>query len=1563
MACEVTVKDIQNLIRNRVKDRFDSVKFTKYSDRLAGFIPYDASNPSKNVLYGKVKNLESQLNKEFNASKHGAVVSFRQTVDGVEFNIHPSRKLADEMYMQNIYDEEQSYNSRYSNRQEDESIPNNQQPIGDNYVEFVRYKKAQLEDIEKKINYLKSKLKNQDNIVNRNKLKEYYNLQQSINNQLEILSTNQIDYMFHAVIEDLQAIKYALDSNQYHNVTEVSDKLNWYKDFIPNLDLSEHEDFNYISGLLNSIVKTYNDKMREKALKQLEDEEQTQFLLKVQNEGKLEDEKITVEDLVKVSKDIDWLDLTFFGLKSDTTDNTIIPQFLLHKHNQIIKKRQADMLELHDRLDAVIKRNKMTDFDWVFSKDSKGNKDGFLIDLFSEKWYAADNVRKQKLSQYKNSLFDANIDTKITYTNVINWYKENTIVIDFTRLNVVKEKYGSLYPEYFTYDDTSISAYEENIKKQLGPRYEDTISKILDKLQKFEELKTNDESEFKERNIASHNVWEFLKSYKNGFPGQIEYTYGDNKIGKVYFNPIALSDLQFLPESKITKIITTDIQRRPEKIDTGFYSKEFQNILSDSNKVEYWTVLKDMSEFIKNSYQLSSSGRLEYPKINKRLSERAIENLKSLQTNRKAFGIIGKTFKSYLHEYKSLFYGDSKDKNYEENKVVSTYIDSSSKEIKDKVRVLMLKSGGKLKYKEALEQARAEVLPNYSSDINTLFKAMTAEAAMHEARVEMQPIAQSMIEYFKTITIPDGSKDDKVRKNAVNKLETYYKSIILNQNLDNTNTIVGKPNKHLKKLKITKLYSDAEKSLMKDLGVILEEGLQDNLKLKSNESVLEETVKNDNGTTTISIINNSTGKIRKETLDNKGNLFKMEDSVEGKNYVFQAIINDGEILYNSSGKIVDFETFNQEIKNYIQDKINSLGQDTTLAGITDGILKTIIWNSLAFSPVSGIFNRIEGKHSAMLMDLTGEYWTPGNIDIANQMMAFSNIKKIALERLPKDMQGAKQQVEIFDLLVKKLDVLQDRKNELQKNVSKTSWSNIINPFKWSVDNPEFKNQGAIMLAILMDTKINGIPLLNKETGKFEAFHIQDGVLKLKPEFEGLIDFGSEEFSTLTSKMVDAISHSQGDYDINDIKKYKTNLAGRSSTLFLTWMPEHINQRWGVVGDNSYNYFTGKKKRNGRYITAAKANPVNFVSYWLMTGAITYGSLGLVATAGVGVLGAYILASRLKVLSKNTGRDINYIREFIGLLQHIVAESLNYPSRMLNLKKGRIGNSVFLAGDLLQGNNLTPEEIGAIQSMARELAFMLNSLLIKFAIAALMYDDDDDRESQKRQYYNFMQNQLSRSITSLSVFTNPDAFMKDNTKVAFLSQLANVSQLIAYGFNGKEDETNEILGTTARIFGMPNTINRALFEGTMPWESKTNYDELSFEYAKSIKPLSWFPKYVKDKATDEEYSSKKDYEQIRKDLREELRSEYMDKVNGNADALEKVVNIIIERKIGHKNKGVSYKETLEDLQDGSISNKKKSNRSLKKQKETLKETLEEADLSNSEIGDIMREVYATKRDSN
>ena len=47
MACTVTKEDIQKRIKNQIVDRFDGIRFTKFQDRLAGFIKYDASNPSR----------------------------------------------------------------------------------------------------------------------------------------------------------------------------------------------------------------------------------------------------------------------------------------------------------------------------------------------------------------------------------------------------------------------------------------------------------------------------------------------------------------------------------------------------------------------------------------------------------------------------------------------------------------------------------------------------------------------------------------------------------------------------------------------------------------------------------------------------------------------------------------------------------------------------------------------------------------------------------------------------------------------------------------------------------------------------------------------------------------------------------------------------------------------------------------------------------------------------------------------------------------------------------------------------------------------------------------------------------------------------------------------------------------------------------------------------------------------------------------------------------------------------------------------------------------------------
>lgn len=1524
MACEVTVKDIQNLIRNRVKDKFDSVKFTKYSDRLAGFIPYDASNPSKNVLYGKVKNLESQLNKEFNASKHGAVVSFRQTVDGVEFNIHPSRKLADEMYMQNIYDEEQSYNSRYSNKQEDESIPNNQQPIGDNYVEFVRYKKAQLEDIEKKKERVKSNLGFKDTSEERAKLKQLDKLEIEIKNQLEILSTNQVDYMFHAILEDLTGLEQALRDFNIHNVQDVKNKIDYYSGFLKELIVEEHEDFDAISGKVARLTSMYDNLIKDKVIQQLEESSLVQELLANENKDKEDADKITIEDLLKANSDISWLDRTFLGLISSTTGDTILPQLLMSEFRKKLYDKQNRVFTLIDKLNSFTKRTGMEDFDWVFSKDKSGNKNGYLVDLYSDKWFAEWKNRNMRLKQYYNSLADANIDTKTTYTNLVNWYKTNTHIIDFTRLSAVKEIFGDQYAEHFTYDDEAIYNYEENLKKQLGPKFEETVEKVINKLQKFEELKETD-SEFKERNIASHNIWEFLKSYKQGFPNPIQYTYGeDNKIGKVYFS--SFNDLPVLPKSKTTKVVTTDTQRRQEEVDTGFYSEEFQNILSDSNKVEYWSILREMSKYINSTYHLDEQARLSYPKIKTEYAERLLEDIKTIRRTPNAFGKVGSMFHDMLHEYKSFFYEKGQNKN--DSGVVSNYADSSRREISELAKTYMLKGMSK---KDAYEKATAIVIKEYSTDINTAFKGMLLEAALHDTRLEIAPMAQGILNVYKNIETVDG----KERKFGIQRLEGYINKIILNNNekqrgntqvggsdlsrdslLSKLNDITvkfsnGKVSNHER----TKLLTDIEKNIVQELKVIQEQGYQGEFKIQDLDYILQRVY--------------------------------LEDT---QDYV-----------YNYNGNIVSKEEFDKNFQEYITKKISSIGLDLNVAGLIDGSLKTIIFKGLGLNPISGIFNRVEGKHSALIMDLTGEYWTPGNIDIANQMMAFSNLKKMLPERLTENMKGKKEQIEIFDLLVNKLGTLQDRKNELQKNVDDSKFNReSLNIFKWAVEHPEFKNQGAIMLAIMMDTKIkdnegNEHTIIDKETGKFIPFEIEGGILKVKPEFEESFKFESDDVANLVLRLEDAVSHSQGNYNQYDIMLAKKNIWGRAGTLFMTWFPEHFNQRWGLRGDNNYNLFTGKKRKEGRFVAGYKANKANFLAYMLGVLGISYGAIGMSGLIGAGLMGAYVYNKFLKNISNTDTikRDVNYIKEMIEFLKSITIESLNYPSRIGSsvpgLNKLRIKNNSF------QGTNMTQEEIASMQAMARELGIMLTLLSIKLAIAAMTYNDDDDKESEERMRHNFLQNQINRSITSMATFTNPQALASDNSRIAFVSYLTDLWKTLDHTIlNPKADKIGQ---DVLNITPVPRMISKAL-TGTAPWEDKADYTELPDNNGLT-KPLKWTTDLIKDNATDGEFTAKREYKKERDKIVDELKDELIDKYGNNKEVLKMILDRKVKAKIGAKYKGLNYKQALESIENDERMvdpKSKKGSKATRAERNKFKEKLKEEGLSSSEISKIMAEEF-------
>lgn len=101
-------KDIKNIILTEDWSSLDikstlSTKnstSTTYSDRVEVFIPFDSVNPSKNTLYGKLKNLESQLNKTYQSDIYGNTVQTQMKPNGGVIFIHSPLKLVEALNQQ-----------------------------------------------------------------------------------------------------------------------------------------------------------------------------------------------------------------------------------------------------------------------------------------------------------------------------------------------------------------------------------------------------------------------------------------------------------------------------------------------------------------------------------------------------------------------------------------------------------------------------------------------------------------------------------------------------------------------------------------------------------------------------------------------------------------------------------------------------------------------------------------------------------------------------------------------------------------------------------------------------------------------------------------------------------------------------------------------------------------------------------------------------------------------------------------------------------------------------------------------------------------------------------------------------------------------------------------------------------------------------------------------------------------------------------------------------------------------------------------------------------------------
>lgn len=1502
MSCTVTQIDIQNNIRENIKNNFITAKFTKYSDKLVGFIPYDAYNPNRNTLYGKVKNLESQLNRQYNER----VVNFRQLTDGVELNIQPSRKLAEAMTSQN-YADENIFNSRVeednASRDINDILNDLVQPISDNYVSFLKYKQNQLEVIDNQIKKLRADLNNTN--INANidsasintKITKLNTQKQKVNLQIEQLNNNREDLMYHAIKQDLEDIFNAFENISLTDTVELGKKIDFYDEFVSGsnkiykgepLVRQQNENFGEILNTIKDLQDKYKTALLSAARQSIESD---MFI----EELKEKNPEVLIDDLLKADKDINWLEKNFIGITADRTNNTVIPQVMMSNFKQTYGRNFSNYVDFANRFTEVLDRTKLKDFSFIYDKDENGNNTGFITDIYSNEYFKAQKIYERKVN---NWLFNPSEET---YNEAIKELLNTNEVIDFTRLSQVKEIYESLYPNEFTHSDSEINAYENNIKSQLGPRYDDVVAQVIDRLGRFEDYKVeenlNANNPYKERNIAANNIWEFNKLVKNRNAfNKIAYNYEGNTYGVFFKN---FKDLALLPKStrSVTKFSDEGYVTIQES--TNYYNENFQDIIEDEDKLAYWKIVKEMSEYINTTYNLRNQGRLTYPKIQEDYAERYFDALGDIKKGKLGKGFAD-IFHTAAHSYKAFFYEQGSEKE-DSNTVMPNYFDKSGKEIAALAETYRIQGNTK---EQAYIKARTEVLERYTAptDFNRVMLGVVMEATLHNTRLEAAPMSEAYIQQFKEVN-PD-------RKNAIDKLIHWHEKVILNQSENyrggtrtegktwsngtlfekGVNLLAATPViKNIIDTKSNNLLTDAEKEIFKNLEIAQEQGkpLGDfNFKL------------------------------------NDINYIKKTEKTSDDNSVikFYEVIND-----NLIG--IDEDKFNSLFQDYIQDKIKNLGLDLNLAGFIQGILKTVIFKGLAFNPISGIFNRIEGKNSSLIMDATGEYWTSGNIDKANQFLAFANFIRLSPERLGTNNIAKKHELDKFQAFLKTLNTVQDRKNELQKNNDKSALNrDVFNLFALAVDNPEFKNQGAIILSLMMDVKIKdnaGVEHTLFQDGELKPYELIDGKLVLKSEFDNeenkanFSNFTSENILKLKIRMEDAVSRSQGNYDIFDIMLAKKSIWGKASTLFMTWFPEHVNQRFGVSGDNNYNIFTGKKRRDGRFIEAYKSNKLNAIGYTIGALGISHAGLGFAGLASAGVLSAFVYQKFLRKIAnpESVQRDINYIQELTEFIKSTLVESLNMPGRILNIP-AKINNNSF------SSTTMSPTEIASMRAMTRELAVMLTALGVKLAMGMLLYNDDDDKESPERMRYNFIQNQLSRVITSLAVYYNPQELITDNSRVAALGVLSDVYKLTSAIWDEKQQEK---LG---KNFLNITPLPRVLTKGSVPWEDKVNYDDMP-NVTGMATPLKWSSDFIKNYDTNDEYSAEREYKKLRDDRRDEIKLELSKTLK--QDELQDAVEARMKLEFPRRAKDEKASNMIERIQSG----EKGSTKSTKSKKATKK----------------------------
>lgn len=1301
--------------------------------------------------------------------------------------------------------------------------------INNNYAEYYSYKTDLMAKIQHKlVSYKIANRHNKDTEKYKQTVFEYLQVIDDLKKEIEQLKSNEPEIVFSVVANEIEYLTDILNEGNIETIAnqEIVDRINFLSKLTTGKDMEGNDsselmwdgsDYNgYADNIIEPVTKLktlYSKKIREITKQLLENSEIYQA-----HKDNLSEEDI--EKLFENQTDIDTIQKLFYGL--NTNDDTAAITILYSALQENLQRVEQVVKPLHKRLEEIDKKLKDKDFDLekFYEKDESGVDTGNIIGRFSNKFNKKLKVFNNKLKEFIDAPFDVKSDL---YKDVVGWLKDNAEVIDHTKLRHFKEIFGEEYADHFTATNEEMDAYEQELRNLLGKGYDEHIRELEHKLLEFEDYKNKKQinpNQWTDKQIAQSNPWLFVKHYNSPHAfEQAPYQSGNSTYETTCF------DIRFF--SFIPKKTAYDVDA-DAYFDTGYYNEKFSEIENNPDAYEYWSTIKDLyTKHINPTYESMGQNisEMSWAKFERTFTE-------ELAKSQGIKGFLKSIIDAIIKQYKELWY----EKGYYEEKsgVKVNYNDASGAEVFKVKKLLNLKSISELqkqadangiqidslseltdglieadvkkvtnKYKEDLvdKLARYQVLNDYSKDLTKATLNLSKLATLHKARTETESIVNIVKGFHKSIKDLNGND----RKNSNAKIESWIKKKIYNVQdaKRGDGSFAGKEFSQ-------KYYNKFEKQLL---------------------------------------------QMMKNVMNDVGGEGSIKFNFEGKEYT-----KDGQVYkytdYSESKDGVTFELTKEEFEKilakHFEEESKRLGIGLTVSGLVQGAIKLTIAKTLSMNLTSGVRNLVEGKFVNMIRDASGEFWTRGNYKHAVNFLRFANITKITNGKLTPRNVAHKKQLQSFKLFLENMNLIQDKKNLLARNDKASKYDRLIdklNPFAPSVDNPEYKIQGGMILSKLMDVIVKDVN--GKEHKFFDGKQLtiyEPGTNKLKPEFRTEENMGWETFmlndehkggphnAFFSTKMeiTDMINQTQGNYFDGDNIAAMDGLFGRAAMVFMRWIPSYFLQRFG---ERNTNIIQGKDKVVGRYNTLWKNGNKGVGSTF--TGIVlglTFGpTVGLIA-GGSALFSTYIYKQIMKS-TFDPDTDIKTatedLQESLDFIKQILLQTINTPINFLGITKNLNDTVIGKKLDTVTDNEtLSDEEKYAIRGVAQEVANYLTIIGVGIMLKSLLYADDDDEDDKRRQLYNYIDNQMNMLISGWTAFINPAQTWDDVTSLAVLRLVTDTGKLgkdvIKYMTWGNV-EGSQIAYDVSRLNPLlpsvlPNSVNKALFKGEVPFLDNKEYEK-------------------------------------------------------------------------------------------------------------------------------------------